>query len=242
MRARQRRLTMNRDIVVIDSGVNPAHSHVQGVSGGHGYQLNSKGQIKKTRDYMDEIGHGTAICGIIKQKAPSVDLYVIKIFHQDLNASALVLMEAMQWAIHSRFKIIHLSLGVENERIARDLKPLCQSAHDQNILILASAKGPEHRVYPAFFQTVMGVYWNHDCSKDDLVFHPGASVEFGAHGRPRTIPGMSLEQNFCGNSFAVAHVTARAAQWVKRYPDKEVSWIKAQLVKEAKNNIERIIP
>ncbi len=234
---------MNPEIAVIDSGVNPGHSHVQGVSGGHGYLLNSKGQILKVDDYMDGIGHGTAICGILRQKAPFAGLYAIKIFQQELNASALSLIEAMKWAIENRFKIIHLSLGVEDESIARDLEPLCQQAHDKKILILASAKGPDHRIFPAFFQSVIGVYWNHDCEKDDMVFHPDARIEFGAHGWPRAIPGMPREQNFSGNSFAVAHVTARASQWVKKFPDKDLAWIKGQLAKEAKIQIlERIIP
>jgi len=225
---------MTLDIAVIDSGVNPEHFHVQGVSGGHGYRLNPKGQIEKNQDFMDEIGHGTAICGIIRHKAFLADLYVIKIFQQNLNASGLSLIEAMKWAIDKQFKIIHLSLGVENEIIARDLKTLCQKAHDRNILILASAKGPYDRIYPAFFKTVIGVYWSHDCKSDEIVFHPDSKIEFGAHGWPRDIPGMPRERNFRGNSFAVAHVTARVANLLKDYPNKNLTWIKEQLSKDAK--------
>ncbi len=143
------------------------------------------------------------------------------------------MIEALKWAIDKQFKIIHLSLGVENEAIARDLEPLCQKAHDQNILILASARGPEDKTFPAFFQTVMGVYWNHDCDKDQMVFHPGSKIEFGAHGQPRAIPGMPQEQNFRGNSFAVAHVTARAAQLMKHHPGITISRIKEQLAAAA---------
>jgi hypothetical protein len=227
---------MNPDIAVIDSGVNPEHFHVQGVAGGHGYRLNPGGKIEQTPDYMDEIGHGTAICGIIRQKASFADLYAIKIFQQDLNASGLSLIKAMEWAIDHKVKIIHLSLGVENERIASDLKALCQKAHDRNILTLASAKGPDHRIFPAFFQTVIGVYWNHDCRCDEIIFHPDSRIEFGAHGWPRDIPGMPREQNFRGNSFAVAHVTARVATLLKDHPDKSLSWIKKRLSKDAKTN------
>jgi hypothetical protein len=234
----QRILSMNLDIAVIDSGVNPEHSHVQGVSGGHGYILNSIGQIEKKHDFTDAIGHGTAICGILRQKAFFADLYVIKIFQYDLNASALSLIEAMTWAIAKQFKIIHLSLGVENEIIARDLKALCQKAHDQNTLILASAKGPDDKIYPAVFQTVIGVYWNHRCKSDEIIFHPDSRIEFGAHGWPRDISGMPRERNFRGNSFAVAHVTARVANIVKKYPDKGLAWIKERL---AKNGTTRTI-
>lgn len=228
-----RNLYMNLDIAVIDSGVNPGHIHVQKVVGGHGYLLNSQGQIEKSHDFMDEIGHGTAICGIIRQKASFAGLYAIKIFKHALSASAKSLCEAMKWAIDKEFKIIHLSLGLENETIAQELEPLCQKAHDKNILILASAKEPHDKIYPASFKTVIGVYWNRDCSEDQMVFHPDSRIEFGAHGWPRPIPGMPQEQNFRGNSFAVAHVTARAAKLVQENPDKDPAWIKNQLIKDA---------
>ena len=242
---------MNPDIAVIDSGVNPSHIHVQKVVGGHGYGLNSEGQIEKTHDFLDEIGHGTAICGIIRQKASFADLYAIKIFKHALNASAKSLIEAMQWAIDKKFKIIHLSLGLENESIAQALIPLCQKAYDKNILILASAKGPHDKTVPAAFNSVIGVYWNQDCSWDQMVFHPGSTIEFGAHGWPRSIPGMPQEQNFRGNSFAVAHVTARVANLVKENPGKDPGWIKRELAADAQiietashyneNNTNRVI-
>ncbi len=226
---------MNTSIAIIDSGVNPEHFHVQRVSGGHGVVMNSKGQIEKTHDYMDEIGHGTAICGIIRQKASFADLYAIKIFQHDLNAPSLCLIEALKWAIDKKFNIIHLSLGVKKEAILGDLKALCLKAHDKNIMILASAKGPCDKTYPAFFKTVIGVCQHPDCSFDQMVFHPDERIEFGAHGWPRAIPGMPQEQNFRGNSFAVAHVTAKVAQLVKEHPNKDLFWIKEQLAKAAKN-------
>ncbi|MBU2631375.1 MAG: S8 family serine peptidase, partial [Proteobacteria bacterium] len=203
---------MNPDIAVIDSGVNPDHFHVQKISGGHGVVMNSKGNIEKTSDFMDEIGHGTAICGIIRQKAAFADLYAIKIFHHDLTAPVRCLIEALAWAIDKPFKIIHLSLGVKDEIIGRDLEHLCLKAHDKNIVVLASAKGPYDKTYPACFKTVIGVYWHQDAGFDQMVFHRDAEIEFGAHGWPRQIPGMPQEQNFRGSSFALAHVTARVAQ------------------------------
>lgn len=226
---------MNPSIAVIDSGVNPDHFHVQKVSGGHGLVMNSQGQVEKTHDYMDEIGHGTAICGIIKRKASFADLYAVKIFQQNLNAPAICLIEALKWAIDKQFNIIHLSLGVKKGTVSKDLKALCQKAHVKNIMVLASAKGPCDKTYPAFFKTVIGVYQHHDCGFDQIVFHPDERIEFGAHGQPRAIPGMPQEQNFRGNSFAVAHITARVAQLVKKHPNKNLSWVKKYLAKAATN-------
>ncbi len=228
---------MTPEIAIIDSGVNPMHPHVQGVSGGHGYVLDARGEIKKTDDFMDEIGHGTAISGIIRQSVPLAGLYAVKIFKRELGAPASFLIEALAWAMENKFRIIHLSLGVENEIFVHELDRLCQMACDKNIIILASAKGPQDRTYPAFFQTVIGVYWNHDCNWGQMVFHPDSKIEFGAHGWPRPIPGLPQEQNFRGHSFAVAHVTARVSTLVQKYPQKDLWWIKKQLARESRTII-----
>lgn len=224
---------MYPEIAIIDSGVNPGHSHVGTVSGGHGYTLDSLGRIRKTDDFMDEIGHGTAISGILSHKAPFARLYAIKIFNHDLTAPGRCLIKALAWAVERHVNIIHLSLGVQDEAVALELEPLCQKAHDRNIVVLASAKGPDDRRYPAAFPTVIGVYWNQGCARDRIVYHPDSGIEFGAHGWPRPLPGMPREQNFRGSSFALAHVTARVAQLIKDHPDRNLLWIKEQLITDS---------
>lgn len=220
---------MNSDIVFIDSGVNPLHPHTGRISGGHGYVMNKADPPRKNSDFMDEIGHGTAIAGIIAKKAPFADLYAVKIFETELNASISVLAAALEWAVSKGFKMIHLSLGVTGKAAADQLKPLCRAAAQKKIIILASAKGPDDKTYPAFFPEVIGVYHNPVCGWDQMVCHPGTGVEFGAHGFPRPIPGLPKEQNYHGHSFAVAHITARAAGLVKEYPEKDVYWIRERL-------------
>lgn len=225
---------MNPSIAIIDSGVNSGHIHVGNVSGGLGYCLSADGEVVKTDDFGDEIGHGTAIAGIIHRENPSAELYAIKIFKERLSTSISVLLKALSWAVENRFRIIHLSLCVEEESIGGGLQALCRKAHDNNQLILASAKGPDDRTYPASFDTVVGVYWNSSCSGKETVYHPGSRIEFGAHGWPRPLPGMPQERNFRGSSFAVAHVTAKAARLVKEFPDKDNSWIRDQLAYDSK--------
>ena len=211
---------MTPDIAIIDSGIIPGHPHVGAITGGHGYETDPEtGQVAQTGDFMDNIGHGTAIAGIIKEKVPDAGLYAVKIFNQNLVTSVPVLTQALAWCVRRRFDIIHLSLGIENKNSAGPLKQLCDTAREKGILIIASARGPEHRIYPACFSNVVGVYRHPDCAWDDLVFHAESPVAFGAHGFPRPIPGLPQEKNFQGHSFAAAHVTAHAAALMKQYPD-----------------------
>jgi hypothetical protein len=220
-------------IAVIDSGINRNHSHVRKVAGGHGYRINGNGQVELHPDFEDEIGHGTAIAGILSQKAPFADLYGIKIFRKELAASAYVLMIALKWAIEAKMKIIHLSLGTEVGAYREDFKALCRTAHDSGITILAAARSSQDQLIPAAFQTVIGVFWDRHCSKDMISYHPGERIEFGAYGWPREIPGMPQEMNFRGNSFAVAHVTGRLAQIAEKYPKATPAFLKEKLCETA---------
>ena len=188
-------------------------------------------------DFRDELGHGTAIAGIIREKVPSARLYAIKIFHKKLEAPAALLLEALKCAISMHVKIIHLSLGTERAEYRAPLEELCLQAYDEGFVLIAAARRSDDQVFPAVFETVMGVYWNRECDQSSLVYHPGNVVEFGAYGWPRPIPGRPREQNFCGNSFAAAHVTGKAAQLLERDPDAGSLWVKETLAKTARKGI-----
>ncbi len=221
------------DIAIIDSGINPDHVHVQEVIGGHSLIMDSNGEVKKKIDFSDEIGHGTAIAGIIRKHAPFAGLYGIKIFQKELYASGQILMESLKWAIKNNFKIIHLSLGIESEKYKKKLQALCRDAHDRGIVIVSAARSSEDQLLPASFETVIGVYWNRDCSEEKLIYHPGKVINFGAHGWPRPIPGMPQKYNFRGNSFAVAHVTAKVAQILALSPDTNIAFVIKELLKRS---------
>ncbi|MEW6439386.1 MAG: S8 family serine peptidase [bacterium] len=222
------------DIAVVDSGVNPWHSHVQGVQGGFSLRLQPSGEVLEEEEFRDELGHGTAIAGIIREKAPAARLHVIKIFHQELRAPAEVLMAALERAMALRAKVIHLSLGTERRKDRARLDKLCREADASGSVIVASARGCDDRIYPAALETVIGVYWDRQCAEDALVYRAGKPVEFGAHGRPRPIPGVPQELNLSGSSFAAARVTAWAAQHLERNPNGGSGWVREVLQEQSK--------
>ena len=224
---------MSPDIAIIDSGINPWHVHVQGVEGGVAFHLSSEGDVTEDGDFRDAIGHGTAIAGIIREKVPFARIYAVKIFLIELNAPVSLLLAALEWAIDKNIKIIHLSLGIVREEYRSELERLCQYASDKGIMILAAARSPEDLVYPAVFDTVIGVCRDHGCDETSICYYPESRVEFGAYGQPRAIPGLPQEKNFRGNSFAVAHVTARVAQLLERNPDAEPLQVREMLIKMA---------
>lgn len=205
-------------IAIIDSGVNPVHPHVQGVEKGLSFFRNDKNQIIQTNDYIDTIGHGTAIAGIIRKKAHFAKLYAIKIFYEKLATQVSVLMAALNWAIDNDMHIINLSLGTRQPEYKKDLMKICARAYKKNIFIVSSAKDHSDIIFPSVFKTVTGVYWNKECDETSFTYHPNSPIEFGAHGRPRPIPGLAQEDNFSGSSFAAAYMTGNIALKLKNDP------------------------
>jgi len=221
------------EIAVIDSGINPWHSHVQGWVEGIGLCVGRSGRIVCSRDYRDEIGHGTAIAGLIREKAPEARLYAIKIFQDKLEAPTGVLLASLRRALRRGSKIIHLSLGTERKKDRRPLERLCQEAYRRRIVIVASARTPQDGVVPASLRTVIGVCASPNGPRDTLGYHPGMPVEFSAYGRPRPLPGVPEEKNFFGASFAAARVTALVARLLDKNPRAGVRWVREKLIEQA---------
>lgn len=224
---------MSVDVAIIDSGINPRHSHVGQVQGGLGFHQGLDGQVVPDVDFRDEIGHGTAIAGIIRAGAPRACLYAMKIFRGDLRASVPLLAAALSWAVDNDLKVIHLSLGTLREEAGELLMDLCGKAHGKGLIIVAAATSLTERIYPATFETVIGVTWDRRCRPSDLVYFPGSRIELGACGHPRALPGIGQEQNFSGSSFAAAHVTARVAAILETHPDATLADIRSILGREA---------
>ena len=224
---------MSVDIALIDSGINAGHSHVGWIAGGVAFHPEPDGEVREDPDVQDSIGHGTAIAGIIRERVPEARIYALKIFHEDLRAPAVLLTSALQWAIDRNMKIIHLSLGAEREKGGERLSELCRAAYKRNLVVVAAARSPHDVVCPSSFDTVIGVYWNRACVPQGLIYHSDNPVEFGACGFPRELPGLPPEFNFRGSSFAAAHVTARAAQFVEENPEASVKWVRKKLIETA---------
>src|SRR3954462_10433707 len=91
-------------VAVLDSGIHPDHPHVGGVDGGTSI-------IPEASDYVDRLGHGTAVAAAIREKPPAVRLLAVKIFHDRLATNADALARAIEWAANEGAQVINLSLG-----------------------------------------------------------------------------------------------------------------------------------
>jgi hypothetical protein len=169
-------------IAVIDSGVHQAHPHIVRAPSG-GFPEN---------DYLDRLGHGTAVMAAIQSHAPDADYYAVKIFDRELRTNIETLIAALDWCIANRMDVINLSLGTP--RHAGRFTPYLTQAK------IISAAGTN----PGDLEGAIRVAA--DPTLPRTQFRQEANTYY-ASPNPRPIEGVPQSRNLSGISFAVANLT-----------------------------------
>ena len=181
-------------IAIIDSGVHPGHPHVGAIAGAVEITLGGEGS-----DPVDRLGHGTAVAGAIREKAPDAELYAVKVFHRRLTANIGVILRALEWCREHRMDLVNLSLGTENSAHRESFLRVL----GDDLLVVSAASA-----LPGSLPNVIGVAPDPDCPRDAFRYHDGV---FHASPYPRPIPGVPVDRNLQGTSFAVANMTGLIA-------------------------------
>lgn len=192
-------------IAIIDSGVHAAHPHVNGVAGGVGIARD----CRELADYVDRLGHGTAVTAVIREKAPHAEIYAVKIFDDSLATSIDPLLHAIDWSVQNDMNLINLSLGTNNPDHESALRDALAKVAGQGIGLIAA-----HEWLPGRLPGAIPVALDWDCPRDEYrtsVLSDGRTL-YHASGYPRPIPGVPPERNLSGISFAVANVTGLLAR------------------------------
>ncbi len=202
-------------VAAIDSGVNPAHPHVVPIAGG--IQITPEGVEE---DYTDFLGHGTAVTGAIREKAPAAEIYAVKVFHRELATTGQALLRALEWCIDNHMDFVNLSLGTLNANYQSAFKQLIARAQQANATIVAAYEMNGQPAFPGSLEGVAGVLLDPNCPRTCYTTQQknGRTV-YAASGYPRDIPGVPPQRNLQGVSFAVANVTGFLAASAKACPE-----------------------
>lgn len=218
---------------IIDSGVNPAHPHVAGVAGGARITAN---EADSTNDYLDYVGHGTAVAGVIREKAPGALLYAVKVFDRALTTNIEVIIKAIHWCVENEIDVINLSLGTVNVEHREKIETAVAVAAREGAVLVAARDMSGRLSFPGCLPSVISVVmdwagprdgYRIDGSNDDRVFVASAY--------PREIPGVPRERNLSGISFAVANMSGFVARAREFAPNAPVEELKQLLVEQSTN-------
>jgi subtilisin family serine protease len=196
-------------IAVIDSGVHAEHPHVRGVAGG--IAIREDGTLHE--DYVDRLGHGTAVTAAIREKAANAEILAIKVFWRSLSTDVATLVRAIDEAADRGASVINLSLGTSKMQHRELLEAAVARARAQGAIIVAANDDAGVRWLPGCLEHVVAVRadWGRDRDAYGIEFVEDRPMLLTSP-YPRGIPGVSRERNVNGVSFAVANATGFVAR------------------------------
>lgn len=198
---------MARRIAVIDSGVHPAHPHIDAARLLPGLCVLADGTVLQGEaDALDRLGHGTAVTAAIQELARDAQVLPIRVFRDGLRASARALATAIRMALEGDCDLVNLSLGTANPVHADAFAALAAEAAAQGALIVAAFEADGQPCWPGCLPDVLGVALDWDQPRGTLRLGDDGTTVM-ASGYPRPIPGVEQRRNLHGVSFAVAQAT-----------------------------------
>ena len=217
-------------IAIIDSGVHASHPHVGSVAGGiaideHGNQHT---------DFVDRLGHGTAVTAAIRDGAPDAELFAVKVFDRVLSTNIGSLVDGIDWAAESGMHLVNLSLGTPRREHEAVLTSAVERAARLNVLIIAARRDGGQSWLPGSLPGVLPVEIDWTLPRDRYrAAHVEGVTVFHASGFAREIPGVPPERNLHGISLAVANMTGLVARAIEAVPDRSLAGVVVILERDA---------
>lgn len=197
-------------IGIVDTGLNPWHSHVRGAVSGCRIFVDDQGRIGEDDDFRDPVGHGTAIAGLVREVFPAAEIFAVRVFDdRDCTYPSLVARGLLR-AAAAGCSHINLSLAMPAGAGTRRLEEACAAAIEAGCVLVA----PLHPDWPdALPAALPGV---HGAVADDtlalgMVRHVGP-LRLAAPDRPRELAHPGHRNNLRGPSFACTRVLMHLAR------------------------------
>lgn len=207
-------------VAVVDSGIHALHPHVGGVE--QGVAIRDDGSLDD--DFVDWLGHGTAVAAAIREKAPDAALVAVKVFWRALATDASSLVIGIDEASSRGAVVINLSLGTVNARHRTALQAAVERAGGRGAVVVSALDEGGVRWLPGSLDGVVPVRLDWSCPKDGYrVIRDNGRRVVAASGYPRDIPNVPRERNLKGISFAVANASGFVARALEAFPGSRLS-------------------
>jgi len=189
-------------IGVVDTGVNPWHSHVRGNVTGCRIFVAPDGSICEDGEFFDPIGHGTAVAGVIREAFPDALIFAVRVFDEcDATYPSLVARGILRAAAEG-CDFVNVSLSLPPGPGDAAMTAACAAAVDAGCVLVASARPDRPAWLPASLPGIFTV-----TADDSLAFgevRACGPLRLTAPGRPRDLAVVPQDANLAGHSFACA--------------------------------------
>jgi hypothetical protein len=212
-------------IGIVDTGINPWHSHVRGEVLGCRIYLNNDKKICEDNDFSDPVGHGTAVAGVLRKALPEAGFFAVKVFENGLSTYPSLVARGILRAAAQGCDVINLSLALPPGSGAELIAEACTAALEAGSVLVAAGH-PEHPdLLPASLPGVYGVICDDELEDDEIVMQGASPYPCRARGIPRKLDNIPPQANLRGHSLACARVTACIAQTLNEvsadYPERD---------------------
>jgi subtilisin family serine protease len=189
-------------IGVVDTGVNPWHSHVRGKVTGCRIHLGPDGTLQEDGDFRDPVGHGTAVAGVIREAFPEAEIFAVRVFGAGAATYPSLVARGILRAAAEQCGFVNLSVSVPSGPGENVVAAACAAAIEAGSVLVASARPDRPGWLPASLPGVYAV-----TADDTLAFgdvRTRGPMQLLASGRPRDLEFVSRDGNLSGHSFACA--------------------------------------
>lgn len=217
-------------IAIIDSGLEKDNPNID-------YQRISYGWTAFENDFGDKTGHGTNIVKIIQEKFLDAVIVILKVFDNKLRTKDLYIIEAINWCIENKIKIINLSIAISEFKNYFAIKQICDSAYAKGVIIIASAENTGKPCIPAYWDTVIGV-GGVRCD-EELLYTDSAKIQFYSRMKHNNFSSIVGAENVWGTSYAAAYVSGMLCGYVNN--DTTLTQAKRFLIDNSKKVLENSI-
>jgi len=170
-------------------------------------------------NWLDRLGHGTAVAAAILERAPEAELNAVKVFDGSLSTTAGQVAHGIRVAADAGADVINLSLGTPRPEHAPTFLAAVEYAAARGAVIVSAQESDGVAWLPGSLPGVIGVRLDWACPRDSFrVSRSESRVRILASGYARPIPGVPLEANLKGISFAVAAISGFVARLREAVP------------------------
>jgi len=189
-------------IGIVDTGVNPWHSHVRGKVSGCGIRLGPDGKIHEDDDFHDPVGHGTAVAGVIRQAFPDAEIFAVRVFGAATLTYPSLVARGILRAAAKGCDYVNLSIAIPPGPGNYVMAAACAAALEAGCTIVASSSPDRPGWLPASLPGVYAVTADDMLDVDEVCLR--GPWQLAAAGRPRELGFVAAEANLGGHSFACA--------------------------------------
>lgn len=206
-------------VAILDSGAYASHPNLRGAKlEGCTLKYDEHTQtVFEESDYVDEVGHGTAIASIIHTIVPDAKLYIYKVLDTNLTIEPFALVKILTYiSQHDSYDLINLSMGITECDYLQELREICEEISQKGTIIVSAFDNDNTISFPAEFSHVIGVDTSFECRKmDEWEYVENSIVNLRGIGSMQRIAWRDPEYVVtCGSSMTCACITGQAARFL----------------------------